>query len=861
MAAVVNRDVAAPSPVSPGKRKRDSTSSMEPPTSINGSQVDKQNRLIESLQDLLKVMLKYDSGLGLLRQPLPDRPALEPNTKRPKLSQAVNGVETIESRILSHEYTSLQEFLDDVEAATELIIGQTRQSQSLANGLHNRETSPADLANRTRHFKAQLNDLLRRHPFTDLPLGNTGFCYQQTQGDENAFHNVPREDKIVLTVQANIGRGRQLFSSLQKSNRQNHSLDDAAVASFDEASLPNGVSISRVLPFNPANLEEMKTRTRTIGEVFAPHSSLPILEPPRKTDISASRPAVVEWLSPVDAIAAEASALGDQRYYSSSSAPMIHWVNYGYELPDLPGRRKTYQGNMVVESQQSETSQRISTIGKAKFFEAFSSFAPSFDSSGSVVPRNTKTQAWWRKSGLKHFQRMLYPENSTEIETITAQLPQINLDQEALENAVESFDPEPLELTKTDDKEGDSEGRDRDLEDVIQDISELLRTLDSYRRLRQLGPGASIVHETDNSANMDTRANPSAAELEVYETLKSSLSAMIATLPPYAVAKLNGEQLSELNISKKIVLDSVDYPGTMEEDEYTLHQRQAPKVGQMIGTARSATGASRTPPATTYQRYSSRAKPPPSNFQNPQSYGNRTSSVHYQPNGPPQHPTPLQPASNHPGYVQQPQYSQPGTPQQTRVGILQQFQRTSQNSSPHLTQRGHSPAQSLSHQYQPRPAPPNYQHPQAYHSPVPGPRSASPQKAGAYGHSPQRQYLSPTPSQSQPRYFQQQPHLPQPIPQQGPQPASFPNFPSNQASPVAPPYSSTAAAAMVYSRSAAEQAALMERNRAQLGEVQRPSSATPQPPQHSLPNGQPKAHGQPTQESKPGVSATASSTA
>jgi len=74
------------------------------------------------------------------------------------------------------------------------------------------------------------------------------------------------------------------------------------------------------------------------------------------------------------------------------------------------------------------------------------------------------------------------------------------------------------------------------------------------------------------------------------------LSLMISMLPPYAVAKLNSDQLSELNISTKIQVLTDNYKGVMEEDEFA----QRAKVAAMSTVANS-----RVTPAASLHRSSS----------------------------------------------------------------------------------------------------------------------------------------------------------------------------------------------------------------------------------------------------------------
>jgi hypothetical protein len=310
---------------------------------------------------------------------------------------------------------------------------------------------------------------------------------------------------------------------------------------------------------------------------------------------------------------------------------------------------------------------------------------------------------------------------------------------------------------------------------------------------------------------------------------------MIATLPPYAVSKLNGEQLEELNISKKILLENADYPGTMEEDEYTMQQKQAARVASGTGATRTPTpnvNVTRPAPYQTtqvttvpFQRAypsNSRAKQAPANYQSPQLYNSRQgSSVHYPASTTPQsYPPSRQTPAQRSGYVQ-PQFSQSATAQYSQGGILQQFQRPSQNGFAHYTsQRGPSPAQNSSQAYAHRPTQPNYQQrvqESGYNTTLAGTRSGSPQKHSGFGTSPQRTaYMNSTPSAAAPRFSQQQ----------TPQTPHYTAFPSSQTAPASTAYSNTTAA-MAYSRSAAEQAALMDRNKAQLADQALQNSGTP----------------------------------
>lgn len=739
----------------------------------------------------------------------------------------------------SHEYQTLRQFVEDVETAEHSILQPDGQ----------RTPPTGDVADRTKIFKRHLDNLIRRHPFKTAVLEDTSPQNQASELETNGLGGIAREDKSVLTVFGNAPRGRQLFSSLPRSDRQEHG-SDTDISTINEAGLPSGVATSSVIPFNTSNFEEPKNRTRTLGEVFAPRASLPSLQPPGKRDLPANDSSVVTWLSPVDSAAVAASSPGDKRYFSSSTVAMDPWINYGYQLPSRRSRRKQRTGS-GVDNEKGNASQYSQKEEVALLPGTYSSFAPSFDSGGSVVSSRGKGQLWWRKSGAKHFRTLLSGREGEP--DATTEVPLVTLDEDTLKDTVETFEPEVVE-PEISNKEGiDTNEKEKEMDAILQDISELLQTLDSYRQLRSLQPATSQAHGSERPTDADSGTTPSDAEFEIYKTLKSGLSATIATLPPYALSKLDGEQLAELNISKKILLDGVDYPGTMEEDDYTLHQRQMAKVPQATAPARSSTAnVGRTPPVAPYQRYPPRTRHSSSSGvqAQQQTYANRTPSAPYQPHSSPQQPTSLQPSSQRPSYPQQPQYPQQSpTPQYTRASMLQQFQRPTQNgNSPNVAQRTLSSVQPQPSPPYPRSSQPNYQQrapDSTYRSPVPGARTASPQKSGA---APQRQYMSPATNHSQPRYFQQQqqPHQQQ----QGPQPGPYPHFPSNQASTATPPYSNTSSG-MAYSRNAAEQAALMEHNKAQPTASQGGSPNIPRPSNSPHSNGQPYPTRAASQENSP----------
>ncbi|KAK2757363.1 hypothetical protein FQN54_004877 [Arachnomyces sp. PD_36] len=891
--------VLQPSPVDPslsrsppGKRKRESSagevSLAERDGVSDATGSSKKAQLDQTIRDLFHVLKRYDSDL-LLQHPLPLQPSTEPETKRTKLSENAPETSSIESRIGSDEYNSIQELVNDIEAASKLVIDQHQQNDAGTNGFTPRSQAKpgTDIINRVAAFKKHLDNFLRRTSIKDISQVKS----EPQEGKDEPSSNgdikrtFPREEGgMALTIYGNSSNPKQLFSSLKrpaKINLQPH--DSDAVSSIEiqtplnEKGLPNGISATKVLPHNGVDTKS-KSSTRTIGDVFHPRPTLPQLEPVRKGKPTRKSSAVtwVDWFD----VAADSKALPNERgSYNLSALPSGQWLHYGGGSTPNSNANRTQQENGDVRK-SDDPEQRQLSDEKILFQSLYSSFAPSFDSSGAIIPEDAKDQMWWNKLGEKRFRTFLslqYPEDE-----LTEGAPEDNaapqeLDEETLEEAVNSYVPqnEPPEILTSKETNGDVE--DKDMEEVLNEIGELLETLNSYNRIRNLAPPGS---RSGNEANAGTPDTPSAAEVTVYETLKASLSAMIATLPPYAVAKLDGEQLSDLNISKKILVENVDYHGTMEVDDYTAQQRHASRIAATAATGRTATqnlgpgsrSSSYQSPATSssynQRPISSNPRPhqTPRGYPPQQPYGRQSQPNHFPSNIAAQTyqasrqsvSTPQRATHGTPKYPQSAssQYGSQGT-------TLQQFQRSSQNGvGRYSPQQGHMPVHNSPQQYQQRPSQQGY--PQrapegAYNTPLAAGRSASPQKPPNYGtpqpHSP---FMNSTPSAQQ-RYMhhpQQQPHHQMP---QQPHQLHYNNFPSSRTPPMpnTVPNSAAIAASIPYQRSAAEQAALMDRNKTQLDiNQQRQSSNTPQPP-HSIspvpPHSQPRTESMQEMNYNPGA--------
>ncbi|RAH60326.1 hypothetical protein BO85DRAFT_224376 [Aspergillus piperis CBS 112811] len=815
----------------PGKRKRVASHDEKAAQDAGASATQSQEKakLQETLRNLVDILSKSDADLHLLSCPLPSSPA-KPRSKRAKVSGDKDESSSIQARVASDRYSSLSEFLSDIEKASAAVIERNKAQATPASA----DGSPlTETVNRIAAFKKLLNSLVRQ---AHVSQANIKTEASEEDGEAPAkstpTHVETRNDSLVLTLFGNPANPKQLYSSLQKTVKVPLPSDDANADKFVEVQaplreigLPNGISTTKVQPFEAETA--VKEHKRTFGDVFAPRATLPQLEAPRKSRTS-TRNATNGWIDPFEAITDYKAFLGDRNNYCLAPLPSGHWLQYGgvTSSPSVWSRRQKQHSSQQAGEDVPTDDPALSIDEDAALLQGvYSSFAPSFDSSGAVEQADSKNLVWWSKRGARRLNTLLslpYVEDEQKDSTSVQPGSIGDLDESTLEEMVKTFNPDDFadNIVHTD-KSTEKDTQEREMDDVLRDVSDLLETLSSYQKIRSLettassGQGTEPKETTPDVTGADT---PSSAEQTVYETLKSSLAVLVATLPPYAVAKLDGDQLAELNISQTILIENPEYQGTMEKDDYALQQERAAALATTSGANRTSTPSrSGSFQAQFNQRsFTANARTQPQTFQSPQPYyGARQSSTPapYTPGHPQQFAgarppsTPQQRPGYFPGYAQQP------TPQ------YNQYQRPGQNGyHPYPGQQGPPAAGQGSPQpYTPRPG-----QPAPYNAPYTAGRSASPQKPPSYA-TPRGSFGPPGSANPQQRFVLQQQ-------QPGQQPPPYGNYPSNQAPPPSGGYSNSAAA-MTYARSAAEQAIMMERNKVQLAAAaqNRPNSATPQP--------------------------------
>ncbi|KAL4940935.1 hypothetical protein BDV06DRAFT_223602 [Aspergillus oleicola] len=833
------RSTATPDPstlATPGKRKRSQDDKTAHEVSA-ASLLDERTRLQETLRNLVDILSKNDTELQLLSCPLPSSPA-KPRSKRAKIAGDKDETVNIQARVASDRYNTLSEFLGDFEKASAAVI---ERNKTQASGTPTEGTPVTETVNRIAAFKKLLNSLIRQAQVSppsvkaETPGNETEASEKPTASTEEV-----RNSGLVLTMFGNPANPKQLYSSLQKSVKVPLSSDESETKKYvevqtplPETGLPNGITATNITPYEDE--KKPKVTKRTFGEVFAPKAALPQLDAPRRAR-SSSRASQISWIDPFDAVTNYRGFLGDRNNYSFAHLPSGSWLQYGgvTSSPSFWGRRQKQQSTQQHGEEKYHEDPMLWADEDASIFQGvYSSFAPSFDSSGAVVQSDSKNLVWWSKRGAKRLNMLLSIPDAAEAEDATVQPGSIgDLDESTLEEMVKSFNPNdfadasiPSSATKDNEEEQvEKTTEEKDADELLAEISDLLETLSSYQRIRNLEFPNQGTEAKETPSDQAASDQPADAEREVYETLKSSLSVLVAQLPPFAVAKLNGDQLADLNISQKILIENTDYQGTMEKDDHTIQQERAAAAAANPVANRTSTPsrpANYQQPPYNQRAFGTNARiQPQGSFQAQQPYyppRQPSTPGNFTPGNPQQFPGPRAPATpgQRPGYY--PGYGQP-TPQLNQGNPIPQYQRPGQNGySPFPGQAGPNPPQGSPQQYTPRPGQPTPYNVTPY---GPG-RSASPQKPQSYV--PQRAPFMPPGSTPQQRFMQQpqQPHQ---------QPQAYGNYTPNQT----PNTYSNSAAAVTYARSAAEQAALMDRNRVQLAaQGGSGSPATPQPQQQT----------------------------
>jgi hypothetical protein len=416
----------------------------------------------------------------------------------------------------------------------------------------------------------------------------------------------------VLTLFGNAPNPRQLFSSMQRPEETKDPKIKLELP-VEEIGLPNGLTATQIMPTEATNAKNGPT----FEEAFPAPYALASIHPPKGHKRSIVRDTTLNWEFK-DPISRGSKRGG----YTTQSLTTADWLGYGgidpaYGFYNPQEKRKqrdrALSGSESVATVQTkaQTEAELQKQEEALFRRAFSSFAPSTDDAKSLVPAQTKAMMWYNKIGDRRFNEVfgddpaLMPDSSVEF-AIDPALTQSSVKEEDFSKVVEQLDSLPDEAFAQLEPEKTNPDK------VLRQISELLETLASHQRIRNATiPSTTSASRTPISpaptlaSKIGKPDAPAEDEINTYNRLRQEIASLVIELPPYAVAKLDGDQLSDLGVSTLLPFEARDYQGALEEDEVA-------KIAKRTAAATAAATASLTRPTSsaTGQHYSSSSRTP-----------------------------------------------------------------------------------------------------------------------------------------------------------------------------------------------------------------------------------------------------------
>ncbi|KAI0475485.1 hypothetical protein GGR56DRAFT_666466 [Xylariaceae sp. FL0804] len=524
-----------------------------------------------TVRNYFTILQSYDSIPSVLKRPLPDAdPAVEPDAKRKRPDDA-HPLPSIADKVARDEYQSVDAIISDVKDSVSDLLGELRSAEPNKTNEAN-DTAVA----RTLDFKKKAHGLFRRelsYPEVGPVPDVLGELESTSDLQSNASGN------MMLTVFGEAPRPRQLFSSLQQPVESKEG--EATFHPLKEIGLPNGIKTAKAVPyFFPAAVNKDK-KSKTLGELFPAPRNLQSLPPP-KAPKSTTKGVQVGWHRPE---LTEKSKYRAGSYFGQQVSTG-RWLDYSNAAPPSQIMTKQRERAMSLAGNKPCSSDLEMSEMEALFRGAFSSFAPSKDDSAAMVSSGLLSQTlWWQKVGQRNFDRLIgvdLPDGAEDESAMTNANPADEVDEEAIQKVIDDWDDSMIDPSLEDaccPKKSDEE---KDVDDILQDVSDMIQTLISYQKNRNLTlPNATTQSRyAADPAHSDmlttgTPVQPGDEETATYQVLKAQLVTVIAMLPPYAVARLNSDKLDELNISTKLEIRTDEYQGTMEEDETAARARAA----------------------------------------------------------------------------------------------------------------------------------------------------------------------------------------------------------------------------------------------------------------------------------------------
>ncbi|KAF4548618.1 Hypothetical protein D9617_26g078300 [Elsinoe fawcettii] len=582
-------------PSSGTKRKRSDTeeeSIKALKTAPQDNQVSSQKVGKETFDDIVAILYQSEVGPSILNSPIPPTSHSQ-SAKKVKLSEP-STVQTISEKVAESSYADLKELEVDVASICDAQIADIKRPEDGATAKFKR-LSEDDVAQMQDYMslKSTVKDLVAQESRTRPNLTAKDYDAVKTNGikaEETQQHTslMPSAGRTVLSLYGNAQGPKQLFSSLQ---------DDAATdLSLEELGLPNMLTATKLLPLPQ---DDAKSKARTFSDVFPPPSSLPDLQPPPKQPKMSSRNPTISF-APIEKPISRSAA--KKMTYPYQPLSLGHWIRYGN-----PPRRKERQSEKqrdrsgsIVERERPQDIAPAPPREEDLFASAYSSFAPSYDNSRAVLGADARNLVWWQRCGKRKLDAIFaleQPEDEMEVDTLDDEDP-VKLsaahEKKIFEEVVEKFDPSLVDLP---DVEPEKSPAELEAQELLIEINDLLQTLASYQRIRNstIASHARTPSISSPSPMRSTLAGtptePAPEEVETYRALKERLAELVARLPPYTVAKMDGQQIEDLRVSTTILLENKSVRGVLEEDQIT---RLTKATQAAVASASAANRASNT---------------------------------------------------------------------------------------------------------------------------------------------------------------------------------------------------------------------------------------------------------------------------
>lgn len=567
----------------------------------------------------------------ILRRPLPvGSSADEPQTKRAR----ANGSEhasTIEEKVLQDAYGVLDELVLDLDQAVNSQVTELESMRKEAGSSRNVDGAIA----KALRLKSTAHELFwREMTYTltgRLDVAECGTADGNGKGAANGF---------ALMTYGMAPTLKPVFTSLQRSTSPNALIDQQLA----DAGVPDGIVPTRIAPATV--LKEKAIRPPTLGELFPSPRNLPPLQPPKATK-NTTKSNVLTFYHPEPV---EKSRYRNGSYFSMNLSTGT-WLDYSNATPTTHAKTKQRERAQSLAGVKPSSVELEMSEMETLFRGAFSSFAPCKDDAGAIIPSGQVSRLWWQRVGRRNFDRMVDAEVADDdgAKSAGASATPVNAE-EVVRDAIDNWDDAVVDPS-LDHVLGKKSAEEKEVDDLLEEVTDLIETLASHQRNRNLTLPTSQDRYSADPVNGDMLRHgslshqPGEEEMSTYQTLKSQLSIIINMLPPYAVARLNSDKLEELNISTKIEIRTDEYSGVMQEDEPARLARQAQQTAHAANqrvqprSSSMSSGSPAYPPAShgyaaSYAPPSHRPGPPvqqyphtPARPQAPNMYGQRPPST------------------------------------------------------------------------------------------------------------------------------------------------------------------------------------------------------------------------------------------